>query len=174
MSPVEDSNAQERRFNSLALRSPDEPDTPQPPEMATKDIGGRRLFAHLVRRASSLLDPDPERYNNRVHREGLYRTYPRTPGEEHLNSNLGEYEERFYRARGQFRSQISLVTPGSPNRKSCGPAAAAPRHQSLLWCTMLAAAVAVASPWKSHGPFTMPHRSPPLLRNPHHSLPASC
>jgi hypothetical protein len=97
--------------------SPDAPDAPQPPEPAIRDIGGRRLFADLVRKAGSLLDPDPDQYNNRVYREGRYRTYPRTPGEEYLNPYLREHEEKFYQARraGQSRSQISLVIPGSPN-----------------------------------------------------------
>ena len=45
------------------------------------DIAGRRRVADLIRRAGTLLDPDPERYNNSVYSEGRYRTYPRTPGE---------------------------------------------------------------------------------------------
>ena len=49
------------------------------------DIAGRRRVADLIRRAGTLLDPDPERYNNRVYSEGRYRTYPRTPGEDILN-----------------------------------------------------------------------------------------
>lgn len=86
---------------------------------AVQDIAGRRRVADFIRRAGSLLDPDPERFNNRDFREGRYRTYPRTPGEDLLNPKLSEHEKKFYAARraGHSHSQLSLVIPGSPNGK---------------------------------------------------------
>ena len=123
MSPAEDKEAKERRFNSLALPpqspdAPDAPDAPRPLENALTDLAGRRRFADFVRRAGSLLDPDPERFNNKAY-QGRYRTYPRTPGEEHLNPYLHEHEQKFYEARraGHSRSQLSLVMPGSPSTR---------------------------------------------------------
>jgi hypothetical protein len=112
-SPLEDRDGRGRTFNSLPPESPDSP-TPQP---ATQDIAGRRRVADFIRRAGTLLDPDPERYNNRAYREGRYRTYPRTPGEDLLNPKLLEHEQRFYEARraGHSHSKLSLVVPSSPN-----------------------------------------------------------
>lgn len=119
MSPPEDRDAQERRFNNIAPQSPDALDTPQAPMTVVQDIAGRRRVADFIRRAGTLLDPDPERFNNRVYREGRYRTYPRTPGEDLLNPKLSEHEKRFYAARraGHSHSQLSLVIPSSPNGK---------------------------------------------------------
>lgn len=128
MSPEEDKGAQGRRFNDLPPLSPDTPDAPQQLETALRDIAGRRRFADIVRRAGSLLDPDPDRYNNKEFRGGRYRSYPRTPGEEHLNPYLREHEQRFYQARAAPRSQVSLIIPGSPN--AGGPSASGSGSQT--------------------------------------------
>ena len=93
-------------------QSSNDPDTPS---TEITDIAGRRRFAEFIRRAGTILDPEPERYNNRVYTQGRYRTYPRTPGEDLLNPKLIEHERRFYQARaGHSRSQIDLVTPSGP------------------------------------------------------------
>jgi hypothetical protein len=130
MSPIEDKEDRERRFNNFAPLSLDVPDLPQPPDPAvTTDIAGRRRFAQMVRKAGTLLDPDPERFNNRVFREGRYRTYPRTPGEENLNPHLRKHEEKFYLARGAGPSQVSLI-PGTPNPQASGSGFQTPRVDS--------------------------------------------
>ena len=130
-SPIEDKEARERCFTNFAPLSPDVPDAPQPPDPAvTTDIAGRRRFAQIVRKAGTLLDPDPERFNNRVFREGRYRTYPRTPGEENLNPDLRKHEEKFYLARGGGPSQISLV-PGTPNVQASGSGSQTPRPDTM-------------------------------------------
>ena len=109
-SPIEDNDAQDR--GSIG--------TPPP---ATQDIAGRRRVADFIRKAGTLLDPDPERYNNRVYTQGRYRTYPRTPGEDLLNPKLYEQEKKFYEARraGHSRSQISLIIPNTPNERDAQP-----------------------------------------------------
>lgn len=121
MSPEEDKAGQDRRFNALPPMSPDSANGPQQLENALTDIAGRRRFADIVRRAGSVLDPDPDRYNNKAFRGGRYRTYPRTPGEENLNPYLREHEQRFYQARAAPRSQVSLVIPGSPGAGGAQP-----------------------------------------------------
>ena len=112
-SPVSDKDVQGRLVGS-PQQSSDGSATPPPPRETT-DIAGRRRVADLLRRAGTLLDPDPERYNNSDYTQGRYGTYPRTPGEDLLNPKLAEHEKQFYLARaGPSRSQIDLVTPGSP------------------------------------------------------------
>ena len=131
-SSAEDKEARERRFSSFAPLSPDAPDTPQSPVMT--DPAGRLRFAQIIRKAGALLDPgldsDPEQFNNRVFREGRYRTYPRTPGEENLNPHLRKHEEQLYQARGAGPSQISLVSPGTPNAQASGSGSQTPRPDS--------------------------------------------
>ena len=99
----------------------------QPPDpAATTDIAGRRRFAQIVRKASTLLDPDPDPDPDR---EGRYRTYPRTPGEENFNPHLRKHEEKFYLARGAGPSQISLI-PGTPNVQASGSGSRTSRPDS--------------------------------------------
>jgi len=120
MSPEQDKGAQERRFNSLAPdapQPPDVPNAPRQPENASDDIAGRRRVASVVRRFATLLDPDPDRFNNRDFREGRYSTYPRTPGEELLNPDLQHHEKRFNLARQRAPSQVLLVIPGSSSAR---------------------------------------------------------
>jgi hypothetical protein len=110
MSPADDKGGRGSCFGTMppSPAVPDGSPSPEQPPNET-DFAGRLWFANVLTRAGTLFDPDPERYNNRLYREGRYRTYPRTPGEEHLNPYLREHEEKFYQARsGHSRSQLSL------------------------------------------------------------------
>ena len=130
-SPVSDKDVQQGRLvGSPEQSSDDGSDTPPPPPVTT-DIAGRRRVADFIRRAGTLLDPDPERYNNSDFTQGRYRTYPRTPGEDILNPKLAEQETKFYLARaGPSRSQIDLVTPGSPTGRDSNAGASGSGSQT--------------------------------------------
>ena len=94
------------QFLELPRPFPPFTDIPQPPEMVMQDIAGRRRFADLIRRAGALLDPDPERYNNRNYLQGRYRSHPLTTPEDLF------YEDH---RGGGGSSQIPLSIPGGSN-----------------------------------------------------------
>ena len=128
--PVEDQCAtQVPGFRSPTPQALDTSNVPQPPEQALTDLAGRRRFAGFLRMAGTLLDPDPERYDNSQFRGGRYRSYPRTPGEEYLNPLLREQEEKFYLARsGRSPSQLSLREPQASGSSSQTPKSDEMRH----------------------------------------------
>jgi len=105
---IDEQMALEELFDNLDSGDENEPGYSQPGAAAQGGAG------------TSFVDPDPERYNNRIFREGRYRTYPRTPGEDLLNPKLSEHEKRFYEARraSPSHSRLSLVPPDSPGRET--------------------------------------------------------
>jgi hypothetical protein len=99
-----------------------------------------------------------------------YRPYPRTPGEDHLNPNLPEHEEKFYQARsGHSRSEIPLgVSAGEPQasgsatlrshaRSGSGLSQFLEVPRSLTRQTTFEPALPTLAPWRRYRPY---------LRNP--------